>query len=387
MSADGSSTTYHTFLPTQRAMNQSISRAPLDTLFATFVVGSLPRPQWIRELIEARKAAQVSQQEADQLLDDAIPLAIRMQERAGVDFVSDGEWRRESYVKVFADAVRGFEPDLIPGGGSRFSNVAYPAAVSRIVRQRSIASDEAAFLRERAGARTIVAIPSPYTIGRRMWSAEHSTAAYSTREEFMEACIPIIRDEIKELTRLGVDAIQLDDPWLALLVDPNYRQREGITDVEYEIALCARCVNEVTEGLEGAFLSLHLCHAHSNRRHSTWGPYDLIIEALGRMSNVHRFAMEFATPDAGGIGVLKEFPEDKVLGLGVIDHTDRHVETPQQVVDRVERAMEFVPKERITLNPDCGFAPSSANPMDLDEAYLKLRAMCQGADILRSRYG
>jgi 5-methyltetrahydropteroyltriglutamate--homocysteine methyltransferase len=110
------------------------------------------------------------------------------------------------------------------------------------------------------------------------------------------------------------------------------------------------------------------------------------MSALGRMS-VQRFAMEFATPDAGGIGVLKDFPEDKILGLGVIDHTDPHIESPDEVVRRVEAAMEFVPKERITLNPDCGFAPSSANPMDLDEAYLKLQAMCQGAEILREKHG
>ena len=75
-----------------------------------------------------------------------------------------------------------------------------------------------------------------------------------------------------------------------------------------------------------------------------------------------------------------------MLGLGVIDHTDPHVETPGEVVARVERAMEFVPKERITLNPDCGFSPSSANPMDFDEAYLKLRAMCEGARLLREKY-
>ena len=76
-----------------------------------------------------------------------------------------------------------------------------------------------------------------------------------------------------------------------------------------------------------------------------------------------------------------------MLGLSVVDHTDRHVETPDEIVDKVERAMEFVPTERMTLNPDCGFAPSSANPMDFDEAYLKLRAMCQGAELLRQRHG
>ena len=87
------------------------------------------------------------------------------------------------------------------------------------------------------------------------------------------------------------------------------------------------------------------------------------------------------------IEVLSRFPKDKVLGLGVIDHTDTHVERPEEVVDRVERAREYVPKDRITLNPDCGFAPSSVNPMDFDEAYLKLKAMCRGARLLRERYG
>ena len=96
---------------------------------------------------------------------------------------------------------------------------------------------------------------------------------------------------------------------------------------------------------------------------------------------------QFATPDAGGIDVLRRYPEDKLLGLGVIDHTDRHVETPEEVMGRVERAVEFVPKERITLNPDCGFSPSRANPMDFDEAYMKLSAMCQGARMLREKYG
>jgi 5-methyltetrahydropteroyltriglutamate--homocysteine methyltransferase len=102
--------------------------------------------------------------------------------------------------------------------------------------------------------------------------------------------------------------------------------------------------------------------------------------------NVDRLAMEFSTPDAGGIDVLKHFPEDKILGLGVIDHTDPHIETPEEVVHRTEKAMKYVSKERISLNTDCGFAPSSANPMNFDEAYLKLRSMCKGSQILRAKY-
>ncbi len=362
-----------------------LKKIPGAVPFSTFVVGSLPRPQWVRELIEERKRGEISEADADALLDSVVPSAIRLQERAGLDFVSDGEWRRESYVKVFTEAVGGFKADLIDGGGSQFSRLMYPAVVSSLEPLRPIAAAEARFLRGHASAKTIVAIPSPYTIARRMWSAEHSTSAYPTREEFMEACVPIVRDEIMRLVDIGVDAIQLDDPWLALLVDADYRAREGISDIDHELEMCVKGVNGAVEGIENAFISVHMCHAHFNRRHSTSGAYDLIIDALGEM-NVDRFAMEFATPDAGGVQVLSRFPRDKILGLGVVDHTDTHVETTEEIVARVERAMEFVPAERLTLNPDCGFSPSSANPMDLDEAYLKLKALSQGAELLRQKH-
>ena len=130
---------------------------PWNTLFPTFVVGSLPRPQWVRELIEMRKTGDISESDADSLLDDAIPSAIRMQERAGLDFISDGEWRRESYVKVFTEAIDGFKADLT-GGGSRFSNLRYPAVVEKISLRKSIAEDEARFLMDRSPGSVTVAL-------------------------------------------------------------------------------------------------------------------------------------------------------------------------------------------------------------------------------------
>ncbi len=354
--------------------------------FPTFVVGSLPRPQWVRDLIEDRKAGRISEEGADKLLDDVVLSAIHMQERAGVDYISDGEWRRESYVKVFTEAVNGFTNDLVSSGGtSSFTHLYYPAVTSEISLRRPIVVDEVKFMRKHTDSKIIVAVPSPYTVGRRMWSADHSTGAYPTRDEFIEACIPIINEELKRLVAVGVDMIQLDDPWLALLVDSDYRQKEGITDVDHEIESSVNSVNGAVEGIGDVPISVHMCHAHFNRMHGTKGPYDLIIGALGEM-NVDRFAMEFATPDAGGIGALKDFPKNKVLGLGVIDHTDPHIETPEEVAARAEAAMEFVPKERLTLNPDCGFSPSSVNPMDFDEAYLKLSALSRGTASLRERY-
>ena len=360
---------------------------PAAPLFPTFVVGSLPRPQWVRDLIEDRKAGLISEEDADALLDSAVPSAIRMQERAGVDYISDGEWRRESYVKVFTEAVNGFTNDLVSSGGtSSFTHLMYPAVTSKISTRRSMAAGEVEFIRKHTDSKIVVAIPSPYTVGRRMWSADHSMGAYPTREEFVEACIPIINEELLRLAALGVDMIQIDDPWLGLLVDPDYREKEGINDIDHEIELTVHSMNRAVEGLDSVPLSVHFCHAHFNRQHGTKGPYDLIIDALGEM-NVDRFAMEFATPDAGGIGVLKDFPVHKTLGLGVIDHTDPHIETPEEVAARAEAAMEYVPRERLTLNPDCGFSPSSVNPMDFDEAYLKLSALSRGASLLREKYG
>ena len=355
-----------------------------DQLFPTLVVGSLPRPVWVRDLIERRKIGAVEPAVADRTLDDVVPAVIRMQEAAGLDYVSDGEWRRESYVKIFADAVEGFELDLIqPRAGNQ--GASYPAVVAPIRQERPITLDEARFVKRATSRRILVAVPSPYTIARRMWSSEHSTSAYPTREAFMQACIPIVNGELKRLAALGVDAIQLDDPWLALLVDPAYRERERIGDIDQEIRMSVDGVNGAVEGVDHPFISVHLCHAHGNRKHSTRGPYDRIMGALDQM-RVHRFAMEFATPDAGGIEVLDQFPDDKMLGLGVIDHTDPNIETPEIVAARAEAAMRYIPAERLTLNPDCGFAPSSINPMDLDEAYLKLRALSEGATLLRARY-
>ena len=123
-------------------------------------------------MINERTQGRVSEVEADRLLDDAIPSVIRMQERAGLDYVSDGEWRRESYLKVFAEAVDGFGVDLLKVPSPMDTGLPYPAVISRLVRRRAIAAGEAAFLKKHSDHKTI---------GRRMWSEEHSSTAYPTR--------------------------------------------------------------------------------------------------------------------------------------------------------------------------------------------------------------
>jgi 5-methyltetrahydropteroyltriglutamate--homocysteine methyltransferase len=355
-------------------------RAMPEHLFATTVIGSLPRPAWVRDVILQRKSGELSEEEAGALLDRAIESAIALQERAGLDEITDGEWRRESYVKVFAERVRGFEPDLNPSGG-----LPYPAVVAPIEYYRPIAAEEVAWLRARTRRRVKAPLPSPYIIGRRMWHAEHSKAAYPTREKLMADCVGVLRKEIEAVRDAGADTVQLDEPWLAVLVDAKFRANEGVKDVQYEMDLCADLINQTVERIEGIETAMHLCHAHFDRKHGSEGAYDVIMPALAKV-RVGTISLEYATPVAGGLDSLAQFPDNVRLGLGCIDHCDRRVETPDDVIARVEAAVQYVGKERITLHPDCGFAPSVQNPMDLDEAYLKLKAMCAAAVRLRERY-
>jgi len=354
-----------------------------DHLFPTFVVGSLPRPQWVRDVIDDRRSGRLTEREADLLLNSAVPSAIRLQERAGVDFISDGEWRRESYVKVFSDHVGGFRRDAIQRHGA--SGPLEPAVTEPLQATRPFTVDAAAFLRANTTSNIIVDVPSPFILGQRMWDPELSAGVYPTRTAFMEACAPIIREEIGRLLEMGVEQVQIDDPELLMLVDQGYRDRLGISDTDRAIELAVGMINSVAEGHDPARLSLHLCHGHYNRQRGTEGGYEPIIDALGEV-NVQRFAMEFAAPQSHGVDVLARFPEGKILGLGVIDHCEPVVESPEEVVARVEAALKHVPPERVTINPDCGFSPSAVNPMDLDEAYAKLKAMCAGARLLRSRH-
>jgi 5-methyltetrahydropteroyltriglutamate--homocysteine methyltransferase len=351
-------------------------------LFPTFVVGSLPRPEWLRKVILDRRDGLLDAESAERFFDVAIPSAIAMQERAGIDFISDGEWRRESYIKVIAEHVDGFEVGAMP---SLSNTVNDPAVVEPISQRDDLTTGAARFLLSHTSRNALVTLPSPYILGWRMWKEDISSGAYSTREEFMVACAEILSKEIENLVSAGVDHIQIDEPWLLLLVDAEHRERMGITDIEKEIESCVDMINEVAKAAGDTPTSVHMCHAHFARKRYADGGYEPIIDAFADI-NVDRFAMEFAAPESHGVDVLARFPKSKVLGLGVIDQVDQNVETPEVVIDRVEAALKYVPAERITLNPDCGFSPGAQNPMDIDEAYLKLSAISAAAEELRRRH-
>jgi len=370
-----------------------------DTLFPTSVIGSLPRPKWVIDLLIAHQDGLIDDEALDDALDKAITYAIGLQEAAGIDIISDGEWRRIGYFEVFAQMVDGFRqaeyqtqalaPDVLPDTGLSppqqwtLQEFKQALVVEPMMYARPIAAQGAGFLQQSTERMTKVALPSPHMIGGRLWHAEYSSGAYPTRRDFIEAVIPILRAEVAALRAAGVDVIQFDDPWLCFFVDPEHRARFDDPDAEVEQAIDD--LNRVLAGIDGVKTALHICRGNRARTIYANGDYEPIMPHLLR-AEVNQLAMEFAVSQAGDVAIFEQYPTDKEIGLGVVDVRGEIADTPELIVERVEKALRYLAPEQITLNPDCGFAPTSTNPISLEEAYQKLKAMAQAAEILRHRY-
>ena len=353
------------------------------SLFTTTVVGSMPRPQYVRDLIEEQVEGGVSSVDFRRMMDSAIPYVAQMQELAGIDVISDGEWRRKSYIGVIADICNGFELSIKDVLGQRQT---WHVVTSELeVVNPGLLATEAGFLKQNTDRDVKVAIPSPYLIGERMWDPEISKAAYPTRQDFTEALVPVLRQELIALRDEGVAVAQLDDPHLCLFVDPKVRA--GYDDPQAEMAYCIDLLNRVVDGVDGVRLAVHLCRRNKGR--AGWvgeGGYEPILPALSDLQ-VDILMLEFAIPAAGDFAVLRDLPERFDIGLGCVDCRNSHIDTPDEIADRVRRAVQYIAPERILLHPDCGFAPGSSADIPLDEAYLKLRSEALAAEMLRQEFG
>jgi len=351
-------------------------------LFETTVVGSMPRPQYVKDLIDAQIEGQVDSDDFQRLMDSAVPYVAQMQELAGVDILSDGEWRRKSYIGVIADICNGFALGVRDVNGQRqtWHTVTEPISVERPGQM----AREARFLKQHTKRRVKVALPSPYLLGQRMWDPEESKNAYKTRRDFVDALVPVLRAELIALRDEGVAVAQFDDPELCLFVDPKVRAE--FDDPDGEVDHCIDALNRVVDGVEGIMLALHLCRRNKGR--AGWigeGGYGPIMPALARL-NFDMLMLEFAMPAAGDKAILADLPERFEIGLGCVDCRSAEIDTPEAIAGRVREALKYVRPERVTIHPDCGFAPGSAADIPIDEAYLKLRNEVLAAQILREEY-
>lgn len=347
-------------------------------LFPASIVGSIPRPLVVRELIEKPKW----DAHDTATMDSAIRFVVAMQEQAGLDVVNDGEWRRRSYIGVVAELAHGFTLEINPVDGRPWTVVTERLAP----KPPGFIAAEAKFVKEIARVATKITLPAPALLGERLWDAARSQKAYPDRDDFVRDCVAPLRAEIGLLQDLGVEMVQIDDPHLCLFVDPDVRRKYDNPDRAADFAV--DMINETVRGFSSIKFAVHLCRRAGARvrgeKHHA-GTYGPILAQLNRLK-VQHLTMEFTAAGADDLESLSRLRQDFELGLGVVDVTPGAPEAAALIAARVERALTRIDKKRITLNPDCGFAPGSAAKVDTDEVYLKLKAEAEAARMLRSRY-
>ena len=351
-----------------------------DVLFPTSVIGSLPRPQFVKDLIA--DDSPIVGDHYRRLMGEAIRAAVALQETAGLDYITDGEWWRKSYIGVIAELAHGFELSRNPADGRPWTVVVDKLSP----KQPGFIAQEVAFLKKLTKRNIKATVPAPALLGERMWDPAKSAKAYPKREDFVRDCVPILHREVELLRDEGVSIVQVDDPHLCLFVDSNVRKQYD--DAERASDFAVDMDNEVVAGIKGVKLAVHLCRragARARGEADHRGGYDPILKQLGRLK-VDHVTMEFTSPGAGDMSVFKELPENIEIGLGCVSCQPGQIDSVDTIVGRVEAALKHVAPERITLNPDCGFAPGSAAEVSLDEVYIKLKNEVAAAKRLREKY-
>jgi 5-methyltetrahydropteroyltriglutamate--homocysteine methyltransferase len=382
------------------------------TLFPVTVVGSWSRPPWLVQALRRRQAGEISKEEFDRIADDAVLAAIKYQEDAGVDIVSDGEVRRDNFysfvveklsgmklmkVSELLDYVKdraGFEEVLRALDVPAFA-IKSPIAIEKIGRRQGLALDELDFLKQHTTRQTKIPLPGPYLLTRSSWFEGLSDKAYPTPEELSQDIVQLLRQEIVALRDRGVDFIQFDEPSLSQVV---YGDEAGETfmcaalssrkDPTDELEFAVRLMNATVDGIDGVKFGVHVCRGNWSRKEEVLlkGNYGPLLPYLVQM-NIDQLVLEMATPRAGELDVFKEYANEKELGLGVVNPRTDEIESPKMIVQRVKDVLKFFDPEKIYLNPDCGFGTFAERCVNTsDTAYRKLKAISEAAALLRQEF-
>lgn len=356
--------------------------------FYTHVIGSLPRPQVVRDLLARRDELERAQ--FQRWLDDYVRFAIRLQEMAGLDVVSDGEWRRSQYIREFLTRVGGFEKcrRYEHQGEVKFTEV----VVERMKAAEPVFVDDGRFLVTNTDRCTKFSLPSPFLIAVRYWHEDHSRSAYPTMQDFMDHLASILAEEAHALVDAGIDIIQLDDPALTYFCDRELMSGDSSHDerlrrdwdIDAQFPEAIRAINRVAEGL-AAEVHLHCCHSVYRRQSDVTGDYKPILPRL-KDAQVDQVNLEFAYPGTGDVSDLQELPEHLNVGMGVVDVRTERLKTVDEIQSIAAAGAELIDPARIALNPDCGFAPDAGEPPTIDEAYEKLCRLVEAARRRRNKY-
>ena len=334
-------------------------------LLLTSLVGSYPQPEWLIDRDKLSKQVPrvrvddlwlVAPDELEAAQDDATILAIRDQERAGLDIITDGEQRRESYSSRFATALDGID---IENPGTVINRNGRPIPVPRIVgpirRKKPVELRDLQVLRANTDRKVKVTVPGPFTMGR-----QAQDDYYRDEEAAATAYAEALNAEIKDLFAAGADIVQIDEPWMQQ--HPDKARRYGV-----------KALNRALDGVRGT-VAVHLCFGYAAVVRDKPSGYSFLPEL--EESKAHQISIEAAQPRLD-LEILRELPSKTII-LGVIDLSDMKVETPQMVAERIGRALDVVSPERIVVAPDCGmkYLPRAV-------AFAKMKAMTDGAALMR----
>ncbi|MCC6465574.1 MAG: cobalamin-independent methionine synthase II family protein [Planctomycetes bacterium] len=372
------------------------------------MVGSWPRPQVLLRAQKLKRQGKLTPVEFDKQADAAVLDALAAQDRAGVDVVTDGEQRRDNFYSFVAEKLAGIKImtlaemlDIIEDKAA-FEQIlqtldvpAYslsnPTCVGKLERKAPLAVDELRFLRRHTNKPVKIPLPGPYLLARAMFVREVTRQVYPNKEALAKDVVRILREEIAELISHGADFIQLDEPVLTEVVFTQGKTRTFMCaslaaggDPAEELEFAASLVNDVMAGFDRAYTGLHICRGNWSQDESTLltGNYSPLKPWLDRLK-VKQLVLEYATERAGD---PMPFPGHD-LGLGVVNPRTPEVETPAQVIARVERALACFEPRQVWLNPDCGFGTFSNSPVNTAPiAEAKMKAISEAAAQLRKRF-
>ena len=350
-------------------------------------VGSLLRPPELRHGFRARRDGTIQAAELSALQDRAIEQAVALQERAGLQVVTDGEFRRGSYWSHFVERVDGlgvreahFEFRDDSGGRKSFTA---PHVEARLRRTRGISTNEFAFLRSMT-ARTIkLTLPSPPTMHFWRGPAGIEEGLYADVDALFADLAQVYRKEIAELGRMGACYVQLDEVPLAMLCDPDVRDavRARGEDPDALISTYVRAINSALAGRPATLVAaLHLCRGNFKGRYLSEGGYDAVAERIFGAIEVDAFLLEFDTPRAGGFAPLRFVPAGKRAILGLVSSKSPELESPEALMQRIDQASKAAPLDQLGLSPQCGFASTAGgNPLTIEDQEAKLRLVVEVA--------
>ena len=382
-------------------------------LFPVTVVGSWPRSTALIQALRKKQSGDMSSAEFDAVADQEVIAALRAQEDAGVDILTDGEQRRDNFYSFAVDKLSGMQlmkvSDLLNYAKDRARMeevlraldvpafaIKSPIVVGKLEKRQGLALDELAFVKQQTNHQTKIPLPGPYMLTRSSWFEGLSDKEYGSPEELAEDVVQILREEILALRDQGADFIQLDEPILSQVVFGEEStetfmcaalpQRRDPTE---ELEFAVRLMNQTMEGISGIKTGVHVCRGNWSRREDVLlsGNYGPMLPYLVQM-NVDQLVLECATPRAGEMEVFKEYRNEKEIGLGVVNPRTDEIETPEQIVDRVKEILQYFDPDKVYLNPDCGFGTFAERNVNTPEtAKKKLQAMTQAASELRAEYG